>query len=466
MVLNISPGGLAICTARAVVKDAVSNVRFKLPPSHVAIAVQGQIAWKAGSQRTLGISFLDLTVDEEQEIQRWLQSDPARLGPANEGRPKRVDWTIPILPPPPSLPANTAASQSAFPGQTGGSHRRLSVVIAPGPVLVEGVERHVNPPPDSDQPMDPPKPAAVPAGARGSAASAPPAAPGVGSVLSLGLEAWRAPCPPPPPHVEELPPGTGNIRVAILVCLLIAAYAVLRLTSEGGLVGAGQALWRASAQAWQAIVSPPAPRASELASDKWPVSPQPSPAPEASPPEGMGDQPQPRSDAPPAEAAAPAGPDSAAPAGPAAGAMGGESAVGRPPVDRNPSRTGKVPTGTVSVLSQARAIRVPAELRSSRILRHGGLRLGESLIEQRPDYPPDALRKRVEGMVKIHAVIGRDGRVASANVETGPALLAGPSLAAIRGWRYEPSLLGSRAVEWEEEITLVFRLRNASVRRR
>ena len=91
-----------------------------------------------------------------------------------------------------------------------------------------------------------------------------------------------------------------------------------------------------------------------------------------------------------------------------------------------------------------------------------GLQMGELLAGDPPAYPQEALRERTEGAVSVRALIGRDGTVISAEILKGPATLAAPSLAMIRGWRYEPTLLGGQPVEWEEDITLQFRLQNST----
>ena len=119
-------------------------------------------------------------------------------------------------------------------------------------------------------------------------------------------------------------------------------------------------------------------------------------------------------------------------------------------------------TGTVSVHSRLRAIRIPYELRFPNALQNEGLQAGELLSGEPPDYPQEALRARVEGTVNLRAVIGRDGRMVSVEVVKGPPVLAAASLAVVRGWRYEPTLLGGEPVEWEEDITVVFHLQNSS----
>jgi periplasmic protein TonB len=72
-------------------------------------------------------------------------------------------------------------------------------------------------------------------------------------------------------------------------------------------------------------------------------------------------------------------------------------------------------------------------------------------------YPEEAARQRLEGTVKVHAIIGRDGTIQSV-VASGPHLLAEAAMSAVRQWRYKPTLLGGQAIEADQDIVVVFRL--------
>ena len=432
--MNISESGMGICVARPVSHDVVSNLRFKLPPSREAIAVQGQIAWKTESRKTLGIHFLDPPEAVQRQIRRWAQSGSMRPW-LPEGGPKRADRVSPAVSSPPTLLASLSASQPSLPRDPGGSHHRFPNASAQGQRAVGELEPPGNPPPVS---RGIPRPA-----------------------LSLGLETWRDPRPAPPTHVDERPPRTANVRLAVLFCLLIALSLVLGFTSDSALLVRSRALWQAMVSEWVLNGTPPVNHAPR-------VSSPPSRPPQTSPERAVGDQPLLPSDKPSsvAEPRTPSGPAASPLAAREPAARPAESSLRRSRVGAAPTRSGQAMSGRVSVLSHLHTIRVPPDLRSSNILRRNGLRLGEPLFEHPPTYPRDALQDGVEGTVKVRAVIGRDGSVASAKVEDGPALLAEPSLAAIRGWRYQPTRLGSRAVEWEEDIILVFRLQNSSAPQR
>jgi periplasmic protein TonB len=74
-----------------------------------------------------------------------------------------------------------------------------------------------------------------------------------------------------------------------------------------------------------------------------------------------------------------------------------------------------------------------------------------------PAYPRIAVASGVQGQVRLHAIIARDGTIQSLNVISGHPLLAGAALDAVRQWRYRPYLLNGEAVEVETFITVNFR---------
>ncbi len=55
-----------------------------------------------------------------------------------------------------------------------------------------------------------------------------------------------------------------------------------------------------------------------------------------------------------------------------------------------------------------------------------------------PAYPALAAKMRVEGTVKIEAIINDEGAVEDAKVISGHALLAPAAVEAVKKWRYEP----------------------------
>jgi TonB family protein len=73
-----------------------------------------------------------------------------------------------------------------------------------------------------------------------------------------------------------------------------------------------------------------------------------------------------------------------------------------------------------------------------------------------PVYPPLAMTIHLSGTVLLRARIGGNGEVRDVEVVSGNTLLAQAALAAVRQWRYRPTLLNGQAVEVETQITVHF----------
>ena len=76
----------------------------------------------------------------------------------------------------------------------------------------------------------------------------------------------------------------------------------------------------------------------------------------------------------------------------------------------------------------------------------------------RPQYPPLARQARIQGTVKLSAVISKDGSIQKLEVMSGHPLLVPAALAAVTQWRYKPTLLNGEAVEVLTNIDVNFTL--------
>jgi protein TonB len=81
-----------------------------------------------------------------------------------------------------------------------------------------------------------------------------------------------------------------------------------------------------------------------------------------------------------------------------------------------------------------------------------------------PKYPKKARQTRVEGIVRLDAEIGRDGKVKDVKVFEGDPMLADASNHAIRKWRFYPAQRDGRPVEDRARIRIDFRLDQEQVR--
>jgi TonB family protein len=70
------------------------------------------------------------------------------------------------------------------------------------------------------------------------------------------------------------------------------------------------------------------------------------------------------------------------------------------------------------------------------------------LVTIPPAYPQDAKAARIQGVVVLRALIGRDGRVHDLSVIDGPSpSLIGAAMWAVSQWEYRPYILNGTPVE-------------------
>jgi periplasmic protein TonB len=82
---------------------------------------------------------------------------------------------------------------------------------------------------------------------------------------------------------------------------------------------------------------------------------------------------------------------------------------------------------------------------------------GQLVNRVEPIYPHIAAISGIQGQVKLHAIIGRDGRIQSLSAISGHPLLLRAALEAVEQWRYRPYVLNGEAVEVETLITVNFK---------
>ena len=75
-----------------------------------------------------------------------------------------------------------------------------------------------------------------------------------------------------------------------------------------------------------------------------------------------------------------------------------------------------------------------------------------------PLYPAIAQQARIQGEVRIEAVIGENGRVREARVTGGHEMLTGAALDAVRQWEFTPTRLNGQPVAVIMTVTVVFSL--------
>ena len=92
-------------------------------------------------------------------------------------------------------------------------------------------------------------------------------------------------------------------------------------------------------------------------------------------------------------------------------------------------------------------------------VRMGGTVVAAKLLHQvQPEYPEIAKREHLQGTVKLHAMVAKDGTVRMLRVLTGFCSLSEAAMKAVRQWRYRPTLLEGNPVDVDTTIEVVFSL--------
>jgi len=144
-------------------------------------------------------------------------------------------------------------------------------------------------------------------------------------------------------------------------------------------------------------------------------------------------------------------PDAFAVVGPPAGSFSGSGTIG--------DLIGGIP----NALPPAAAVKPapaekPAPPPAGPIHVSEGVQQAKLIFGPKPAYPQLAKAARVQGTVRIQAIIAADGTIGNLKAMSGPPLLVGAAMEAVARWRYHPTLLNSRAVEVLTEIDVIFTL--------
>ncbi|MGO9263056.1 MAG: TonB family protein [Bryobacteraceae bacterium] len=93
-----------------------------------------------------------------------------------------------------------------------------------------------------------------------------------------------------------------------------------------------------------------------------------------------------------------------------------------------------------------------------RIKVEGAAQQAMVISQPRPLYPPLAIQARIEGVVELNAIIGKDGTVQDLTVARGHPFLVQSAVDAVKQWRYRPTLIDGEPVEVQTTIDVNFTL--------
>lgn len=87
-----------------------------------------------------------------------------------------------------------------------------------------------------------------------------------------------------------------------------------------------------------------------------------------------------------------------------------------------------------------------------------GVAAGMLIRKTLPVYPPIARAAHVSGTVVLEATIGKDGTIENVRVVSGPVMLQGAAVDAVRTWVYRPYLLNGQPISINTTIDVTFTL--------
>jgi protein TonB len=89
-----------------------------------------------------------------------------------------------------------------------------------------------------------------------------------------------------------------------------------------------------------------------------------------------------------------------------------------------------------------------------------GTMAGSLIVKPEPVYPPIAKAAHVQGAVILHATISKAGTIENLQAISGPQMLQGAAMDAVRRWKYKPYLLNGEPTEVETTVTVNFTFGN------
>lgn len=100
----------------------------------------------------------------------------------------------------------------------------------------------------------------------------------------------------------------------------------------------------------------------------------------------------------------------------------------------------------------------PKPVTPQRIRVGGNVQQAMLIRQPKPTYPPLAKQARIQGVVRLNAIIGKDGTIQNLQVANGHPLLVPAALDAVKQWVYKPTLLNGEPVEVITQIDVNFTL--------
>jgi TonB family protein len=151
------------------------------------------------------------------------------------------------------------------------------------------------------------------------------------------------------------------------------------------------------------------------------------------------------------------------------GSEGGGSGSAGPPTGRRFGRGWIFLLGSIAILVAVLWWRwdrgwedLESDLRTSKTVTqpqaHVPAVVMEKLVTHRvdPDYPAAARPDKLQGVIVLDVIVGRDGRVLEVHALNGPEILAQSATEALRWWRFEPYRVNGEPLVAETTVAVEF----------
>jgi protein TonB len=103
-------------------------------------------------------------------------------------------------------------------------------------------------------------------------------------------------------------------------------------------------------------------------------------------------------------------------------------------------------------------VEAPKPAAPQRIRVGGNVQAAMAIRAPKPAYPPLAKQARIQGTVRLNAIIGKDGTIQNLTAASGHPLLVPSAMEAVKQWLYKPTLLNGEPVEVVTVIDVNFTL--------
>src|SRR5277367_711700 len=446
IVLNISEGGLSVQAFASLMDDVLPGVRFQLSESEGWILANTRITWTGQSRKLAGLEFIDLSEDARGRIKEWLIREALPAGAAHDQVP---------------------SSKGDEPSESEADNREAAVAAVPAPEPRFAVEHpvRIEPPASEIGTAMPDAPITE--------TISPPTADAFARILSRAHEIEREPsgltASAKPVSAEKLIANRWA-AAAVLVLLAIASLAAGWAAGEGKL---GKFLARFNAMASQKGANNrgtasssmiPAAQISEIevvnaSGQRWTI---PFNGPLSNSGDAVRRQATTNTSSPPSRPLTGfrtwilAPPQQTRAAADQSG-----------PVTENPPQLADTPAMSEGVLTSSgaidsRTLAGPPPLRVPEPQPTGIVKQGQLVHRVDPDYPQMARQQHSEGVVRLNVTVGTDGIVHGISLLGGPQLLVSAAESAVRQWRYTPTTLDGKPVEFQREVDLTFHISAAA----